>query len=274
MNQSIKKELLVNGVHKVDDDEEVEVEDDEDEDEDDEDDDEDEDDEEEEHDDEDEDECNIQLQQLKPANLQTKVWRREQKWYKGGRCNECELYQKVILVLFLNKEIPKTDQVILALFLNKKISKTDQKILNLFLNKKIPKTDHRIHMKTNQIVDIARPNTQENGFEYTENFDGLIQINECNYYFNLKFVCDAGGGQTRTLREVYHFIEHQLKYIKKNETHNTYFINILDGDTCYKEMDKYNYLINNEEYKDVKKYVFVGSLYEFQKDKLLLQIKD
>ena len=47
--------------------------------------------------------------------------------------------------------------------------------------------------------------------EWSENFDGKI-INRSNiFYFNLKFVCDCGGSQTRTLREVYHFIKYQIK---------------------------------------------------------------
>lgn len=48
-------------------------------------------------------------------------------------------------------------------------------------------------------------------------------------YFNLKFVCDSGGAQTRTLREVYHFIESQMRYLINSNTDNVYFINILDG---------------------------------------------
>lgn len=55
--------------------------------------------------------------------------------------------------------------------------------------------------------------SNNNGYEWTENFDGLIMKNFSKYYFNLKFVCDVGGAQTRTLREVYHFIKHQMEYL-------------------------------------------------------------
>ena len=49
-------------------------------------------------------------------------------------------------------------------------------------------------------------------------------------------------------------------------TNNIYFYNILDGDECYKNMDKFRYLIDKEKYKQVIKYIFIGSLYDFQKN--------
>jgi len=63
----------------------------------------------------------------------------------------------------------------------------------------------------------------------------------------LKFICDNGGAQIRTLREVYHFIKYQLKYLIKFNTNNIYFINILDGDICYNNMNKFNFLIKKKE---------------------------
>ncbi len=53
----------------------------------------------------------------------------------------------------------------------------------------------------------------------------------------------------------------------KFNTNNTYFINILDGDTSYNNMNKFKFLINKEKYKSIIKYVFIGCLYEFQKYK-------
>ena len=35
-------------------------------------------------------------------------------------------------------------------------------------------------------------------------------------YINFKMICDRGGSQTRSLREVYHFITTQLNYLKQN----------------------------------------------------------
>jgi hypothetical protein len=55
-----------------------------------------------------------------------------------------------------------------------------------------------------------------------------------------------------------------------NANANTYFINILDGDECFHNMDKFLYLLNKEQYKHIQKYVFIGSLYDFQKKASLI----
>lgn len=52
-------------------------------------------------------------------------------------------------------------------------------------------------------------------------------------------------------QEVYFFIKCQLEYLLYNETDDIYFINILDGDTCFNSMDKFNYLLNKKEYKKI-----------------------
>lgn len=175
---------------------------------------------------------------IPPSFYQTKIWRKARKWYNNGKSNECEKYQTELI----------------------------EKITGTILMK----TYHRIYMKTYEIINIIHPMKQSDGYEYTENFDGLLIKNRNNYYFNLKFICDKGGAQTRSLREVYHFIKYQLLYLIKFNTNNTYFINILDGDESYRNSDKFLYLLNEEEYKEVKKYVFIGSLYEFQKKSALL----
>jgi hypothetical protein len=171
---------------------------------------------------------------------QTKAWRKTRSWYKGGKSNECEKYQIALI---------------------EKITKTT-----------LNKTHARINMETYEITSTSRPMKNDDGYEYTENFDGLLIKGTNKYYYNLKFVCDAGGAQTRTLREVYHFIKCQMEYLIKfdataNATANanTYFINILDGDECFHNMDKFLYLLNKEQYKHIQKYVFIGSLYDFQK---------
>lgn len=165
------------------------------------------------------------------SKYQTKDWRKNQSWYKNGKKIECEKFQ-----------IRKIEKI---------------------LNKKLIKTNKRINMETNDIINIKSLKS-DNGYEYTETFDGYFNENDNEYYFNLKFICDSGGAQTRSLREVYHFVKHQLKYIEKNKKENTYFINILDGDTCFKNMNKFNYLLNKEEYKNYKKYIYVGDLYTFK----------
>ena len=161
---------------------------------------------------------------------QTKQWRQQRVWYKNGKYNECEKYQ---------------------------IS-TIEKIISLKLNK----TYERIHITSFDIIENKNPMTFENGFEFTENFDGIINKNNKTYYYNLKFVCDQGGSQTRTLREVYHFIYCQLKYIIEHNSTSIYFINILDGNTCYQHMNKFTYLL--KKYNHIHQYIFIGDLHQYQ----------
>jgi hypothetical protein len=175
---------------------------------------------------------------ISSSYYQTKNWRQNQIWYKNGKFNECEKYQINII-----EQIIKT---------------------------KLNKTNERINIETVNIVNIKNPNTNIDGYEYTENFDGKIINNNTTYYFNLKFVCNSGGSQTRTLREVYHFIKYQLEYLIKSNKSNINFINILDGDTSYYNISKFNYLINKEKYSLVLQYIFVGSLFDFKNNKILI----
>lgn len=120
-----------------------------------------------------------------------------------------------------------------------------------------------------EIISKKEPMIKNDGYEWSETFDGIVLNNNNKYYFNLKFVCDYGGAQTRTLREVYNFIKYQLEYLIKFNMNNTYFINILDSNTCYNNMDKFEFIINKEKYKQVIKYVFIGSIYDFQKKHII-----
>lgn len=166
------------------------------------------------------------------SSFQTKEWRKSQIWYQNGKHNECEIYQIILI----------------------------EKIIK----QKLLKTNERINIEKNKIINKKNPFKKENGFDYTENFDGKITYKDDIIYFNLKFIGDKGGSQTRTLKEVYFFIKCQLEYLLYNETDDIYFINILDGDTCFNSMDKFNYLLNKKEYKNIKKYIYIGDTYDFQ----------
>jgi hypothetical protein len=163
---------------------------------------------------------------------QTKNWRYKQRWYKNGRSNECEIYQRNLI-----------DKI------------TGQKCV---------KTKYRLNFITKELMIYHSPNKQIDGYEWTEDFDGFLKDKDKNMYFNLKFICEAGGTQTRSLREVYHFILLQLEYILKYKSEDIYFINILDGNECFKNMDKFKYLLNKDEFSSVKKYIFVGDMKEFE----------
>jgi hypothetical protein len=123
------------------------------------------------------------------------------------------------------------------------------------------KCDIRINKRTNSLDKSAHPMKKENGYDYTENFDGYQEINNKNIYLNLKSVVGAGGSQTRTLRdECYPFVEAQLNFLKLYPESNTYFANIFDGDQAAKNMNKFQYLCSLDEYCSIKSRVYVGDL--------------
>jgi len=167
------------------------------------------------------------------SQFQTKEWRKQQTWYKGGKHNECEIYQRELLTNIVKSKINYN-------------------------------TCLRINIDSYELCKLKNPHTTNTGFEWTEDFDCYFE-HERKYYINLKFVCDKGGAQTRTLKEVYNFINCQLQHILKYRSDDKYFINILDGNTCFNNIDKFTYLLNKEKYKDIRKYVFIGDTYKFQK---------
>ena len=171
------------------------------------------------------------------GDQQTKDWRKSQDWYIDGKHNECELFQRKQIETILQVECAKT---------------------NL-----------RFNTETYKLENMTRPLDHENGFEWTEDFDGVSMLRDKKLYFNLKFICDAGGAQTRSLREVYHFIHCQLEYFSAEQIEETtlpkniYFVNILDGNTATKHLSKFQYLLNKEKYNSIKENVFVGDMYTF-----------
>jgi len=171
---------------------------------------------------------------ITPAILQTKEWRKCGGWYDNGKHNECELYQKNIINTIIHTPLAKT-------------------------RVRINTCDYR--MQTN-----ATPMKGEDGFDWTEDFDGVVmQAEGFEYYFNLKMVCGAGGAQTRTLREVYHFIKSQLEHLLiYPQSHSVNFVNILDGDASHRVAPKFKYLIDQDRYIQIKNRVYIGDLHGFQ----------
>lgn len=109
--------------------------------------------------------------------------------------------------------------------------------------------------------DIAHPMTQNDGFDWTEDFDGKQEIGDKSVFINLKSVVGTGGSQTRTLRdECYPFIEAQLQYLLNSNNATHHFANIFDGDEAAAKMRMYNYLLGLPEYSEVKSQVYVGDL--------------
>ena len=123
------------------------------------------------------------------------------------------------------------------------------------------KTHIRINWRRNEMVESAQPMRNDDGYDYTEDFDGKQVFAQNTVWVNLKSVVGTGGAQTRTLRdECYHFVNAQLNYLSKANKTDCYFANIFDGDEAASNMKKFTYLLSIPEYAAVKKYMYVGDL--------------
>ena len=110
----------------------------------------------------------------------------------------------------------------------------------------------------------------DDGFDWTEDFDGYQStVKGIDVYYNFKFVCGKGGAQTRTLREVYHFVEAQLKYLLSEQRKDDIkkrgelFINILDGDQSHNCQPYFEHLLSRPEYITIVNKCFVGDSRSF-----------
>ena len=157
------------------------------------------------------------------SQQQTKKWRLKQPWYIDGKKNECEKYQI--------------------------------KWLEYIVNAKIEKTYLRINIYNITTIEINNTEFSKllNKFEFSENFDGKIILNNNIIYFNLKMITDKGGAQTRSIKEVFHFIIAQERWIETQN--NTYIMNILDGEFSFNNI-KFLPNINSNN-------IFIGDMYQF-----------
>lgn len=163
------------------------------------------------------------------SEFHTKIWRKRQEWYEGGKKNECEKFQRALLENGLGCQVLKT-------------------------NTRLDMTEYKLVIK-------SKPLTERGGFKYTEDFDGTWEDLGRIFYANFKMICDAGGSQTRSMREVYHFLLCQHMYLLNNPDNNVYFVNIIDGDQGY----KYTYKNFDEE---------KSSLFDIQLEKKFVDVID
>lgn len=123
------------------------------------------------------------------------------------------------------------------------------------------KTNTRINWRNNEMIEKAQPMRKNDGFDYTENFDGKQVFCSNTVWINLKSVSGGGGSQTRTLREqCYPFVNAQLNYLLKSKKTDCFFANILDGDAASSKMMMFNYLLELPMFYTVNKYIYVGDL--------------
>lgn len=122
------------------------------------------------------------------------------------------------------------------------------------------KTRTRINWREKKLVAVAQPNRMDNGYDLTEDFDGVQEIGPALVYINFKCIADAGGAQTRSLREVYHYVEAQLEVLLVGAESHVLFANILDGDAAAKAMRHFEYLLALPVYASARPRVYVGDL--------------
>lgn len=117
----------------------------------------------------------------------------------------------------------------------------------------------RINTATYELSKNPRPYTGPHAsYDWTEDFDGLQTFGDtCQVFYNFKSIVEDGGAQTRSLKCVYEFVKAQQNLIHSgNVDKNTFFVNILDGEVCDRNMDKFNCF--NDEDK-----IYVGDLYNY-----------
>ena len=185
-------------------------------------------------------------------------------------CLKCENYFETEKCFYCNlipgKDWTKTKREEMFGNVSKQFSMNPENFQRLLIQtgtrKICDKSDHiRINKLTLTLEKKSNPFKDKIGFEYTEDFDGVQTYNDKKIYFNFKFTVGQGGSQLRTLKDVYSFIETQLKLFKNK---NIYFANILDGDIYFSHKLQFDYLIN-EKYKnsEMKSQIYVGDTKDF-----------
>jgi len=119
-----------------------------------------------------------------------------------------------------------------------RVEKWQRLCLEKIVKQNVAKTNLRLNHSTKKLETVTRPSRQPDEFEWTEDFDGIFHIGKTRYLVNFKMIVGTGGAQTRSLREVYHFIKCQEAHLRKFCAHqkDTKFLNILDGDTSANKM--------------------------------------
>jgi hypothetical protein len=123
------------------------------------------------------------------------------------------------------------------------------------------KTNLRLNLATSELKIVTRPSNEPDEFEWTEDFDGEFHVGKTRYLVNFKMIVGTGGAQTRSMREVYHFIKCQEAYLKSSGDKHTKFLNILDGDSVGAKMDVMRKACSKKRAVNI----FVGDTHEIKK---------
>ena len=127
--------------------------------------------------------------------------------------------------------------------------------------KSCEKTNLRLNLATSKLKLVPRPSKEPDEFEWTEDFDGQFYIGETRYLVNFKMIVGKGGAQTRSMREVYHFIKCQEAYLLSSGDRNTVFLNVLDGDSVGAKMNVMRKACSD----DGSRKIFIGDTHQISK---------
>ena len=123
------------------------------------------------------------------------------------------------------------------------------------------KTNLRLNLATSMLKTVSRPSKEPDEFEWTEDFDGQFYVEGIRYLVNFKMIVGTGGAQTRSMREVYHFIKCQEAYLLSSGDRNTVFLNVLDGDSVGAKMNVMRKACSDERSRKI----FIGDTHQISK---------
>ena len=128
--------------------------------------------------------------------------------------------------------------------------------INNFLGLDIGGSTHlRCNLQTGEIRELKRVMHLDHFHVWTEDFDGMVE--EDNSLWSLKMIPEAGGAQTRSIREVAHHIEACIKNITEQHSDNN-FVFVLDGEQILKYKDRMINLIP----EDIRHRFIIGPVRE------------
>lgn len=145
--------------------------------------------------------------------------------------------------------------------ISSKVEKWQRLCMEKITGEKCKKTNLRLNLATSELKKVSRPSYEPDEFEWTEDFDGEFHVDGTRYLVNFKMIVGTGGAQTRSMREVYHFVKCQEAHLKSTSHRNTKFLNILDGDSVGAKMEVMR-KARTDAYSDR---IFIGDTYLFKK---------
>lgn len=141
------------------------------------------------------------------------------------------------------------------------------------INDAVAGTNIRINHITFEIANVASGlfNTLEFA-DWSEDFDIISEKGDETHYFNLKFICESGGSQNRSIKPLANMIYYIAKHIEMTKCENKKFIFITDGEYLMNfvlpnnqnSVSQFHWQIDRVD-PAYRKYFFIGSTKQYIK---------